>query len=118
MMEVKEYAALAIRTANLETAPMCHAAMGIAGEAGEIADVVKKVVFHTKPLDRSHLLEEVGDLLWYVNLMIHTLDSSWGEVMAANIAKLEARYPDLRFDAERANNRDTAAEQAAINKVL
>ena len=36
------------------------------------------------------------------------------EVLERNIKKLEARYPGLRFDADRANNRDTAAEQEAM----
>lgn len=117
-MELKEYSELAIRTADLNNSPIIHGVMGINGEAGEIIDLVKKSVFYGRELDGKLLIEEIGDMLWYTNLLIHAAGSTWGEVMAANIAKLEARYPDLRFDADRANNRDTDAEQAAINRVL
>jgi len=38
-------------------------------------------------------------------------------VLSVNISKLEARYPDLKFDAERCLNRDLAAEKAAMESV-
>lgn len=115
-MNIKEYAPLALRTAralDYENS-MLNAALGLTGEAGEVADTVKKVIFHDKPLDRDHLIAELGDICWYLNLMIHALGTSWDEVMERNIKKLETRYPDLRFDAGRANNRDVEAEKRAM----
>ena len=44
------------------------AALGLNGEAGEIADHVKKVMFHGHPLDdatRDKIAKEIGDILWY-----------------------------------------------------
>lgn len=120
-MEANQYSELALRTAkdfgdvNMD---LMHAAAGMAGEAGEVVDVVKKVVFYGKKVDRQHLIEEMGDQLWYINLMIKKLGSTWAEVFEANIAKLEARYPGLRFDADKAINRNTDAEAEAISKVL
>lgn len=120
-MKTEQYAVLALRTAkdfgSLEMDIM-HAAAGMAGESGEVIDLVKKVIYYGKAIDRNKVLVELGDLLWYANLMIAKLDSSWAEVFDMNIAKLEARYPDLRFDADKAINRDEAAEQKAIDKVL
>jgi NTP pyrophosphatase (non-canonical NTP hydrolase) len=120
-MKTEQYSVLALRTAkdfgslNMD---IMHAAAGMSGEAGEVIDLIKKVIYYGKPIDRTKVLEEAGDLCWYLNLLITKLDSSWSEVFDMNIAKLEARYPDLRFDAEKAINRDEAAEQKAINQVI
>lgn len=113
-MDAKTYMQLALRTASEEN-KMIHACFGIGGESGEILDIVKKSVFYGKELNREHLVEEIGDALWYFNLLIHALDSSWGEVFEANIRKLEARYPNLRFEADKAVNRDKGAEKAAMS---
>ena len=120
-MNQEEYCIFALRTAPTSNisdlkSDMIHASLGIGGESGEILDIVKKHAFYGKPLDRTKLLEEIGDLLWYVNLLIHNADSDFNEVFEMNIRKLEARYPDLRFDANKAINRDTAAEAAAMEK--
>ncbi len=39
---------------------------GLFGEVGEVADIIKKSRFHGRKLDHEHLLEELGDVLWYV----------------------------------------------------
>ena len=116
-MDADTYAKLAIRTANdmgSRELNLVHAAMGIAGESGEILDLVKKVFAYGKPVDRSKLLEEVSDVLWYVSLLLGILGSSFGEVFDMNVKKLEKRYPNLRFEAEHAINRDVEAEQDAM----
>ena len=116
-MNIEQYSVLALRTAATasQQEDLQHAAMGIGGEAGEVVDIIKKVTFYKKALDRKHTLEELGDLAWYINLMIHALESNWSEVLEMNIRKLEARYPNLRFDADKAINRDTAVEQKALD---
>jgi NTP pyrophosphatase (non-canonical NTP hydrolase) len=113
-MLASDYKGLAIRTANLEKDPLIHGAMGMAGESGEVVDIIKKHIFYGKTLDRTKVLEEIGDAAWYMNLLIASLGSSWGEVFRMNIDKLSARYPDLKFDADRAINRDDEAEKRAI----
>lgn len=119
-MDINEYSKLALRTANDlgQTGDLIHAALLITSEGGEVADVIKKNFAYGRPLDRIHLLEELGDLVWGINLMIKTADLTWDQVLGANIAKLEKRYPDLRFNAEHAVNRHAQPEQDAINKVL
>ncbi len=70
-----------------------HAAMGVSGEAGELMDAVKKAVLYGKPLDTENVIEELGDLCWYMNLMMETVGTTWEEVMVRNYQKLEKRYP-------------------------
>ncbi len=68
-------------------------AIGLAGEAGEVAEHVKKGVFHSHGVDRDKLIKELGDCLWYVAALCTRLDVSMDEVMRLNIDKLRARYP-------------------------
>lgn len=116
-MEAHEYQKLALRTASNENA-ITHACFGIGGEAGEILDMVKKTMFYGKELDKTKLLLEVGDALWYFNLLISEIGSTWEEVFDMNIAKLSARYPNLKFDADKAINRNTDAEHEAVTATL
>jgi NTP pyrophosphatase (non-canonical NTP hydrolase) len=73
-------------------------AMGLAGEGGEVVDHIKKHVFHGKEIDMDYLLLELGDTLWYYTLILRTLNLSLEDVIAANVKKLEARYPDRHSD--------------------
>lgn len=96
-MTFDDYQALAERTAN-PTMPqadrLTNFALGLAGEAGETVDYLKKVLFHGHPLDRSTLEKELGDVLWYVATLATSVGLSLDAVASANIAKLKARYPD------------------------
>lgn len=67
--------------------------LGLAGEGGEVADILKKHVFHGKALDTAHLFEEVGDVLWYLDRLCWLMGWTLEEVMQANVAKLRKRYP-------------------------
>ena len=70
-----------------------HAAMGISGEAGELMDAIKKHILYNKPLDVTNVKEELGDLCWYMSLMLDAVGSSFEEVMKMNHDKLEKRFP-------------------------
>lgn len=69
-------------------------ALGLAGEAGEVADTIKKAVFHQHGINRDELIKELGDVLWYVAALCSKLDVPLSEVMERNIEKLKRRYPD------------------------
>jgi NTP pyrophosphatase (non-canonical NTP hydrolase) len=69
-------------------------ALGIAGEGGEVVELVKKHRYHGKPLDRAALCAELGDLLWYVAEMASAAGLDLEGIAGENIAKLRARYPD------------------------
>lgn len=79
-------------------------ALGIAGEAGEVADLIKKHVAHGHELDEAKLTRELGDVLWYVAALAHDIGVSLSTVAHENVEKLKARYPD-GFDRERSKNR-------------
>ncbi len=83
-------------------------ALGLAGEAGEVADTIKKAVFHQHGLDRDLLIKELGDVLWYVAALCSKLDVPLSEVMERNIAKLRKRYPDGYSAADSLARRDLA----------
>lgn len=72
---------------------LIHSVLGIAGEAGELTDAVKKHILYNKPLDVVNVKEECGDLLWYMALILDQVGSSFEEVMQMNHDKLEKRYP-------------------------
>lgn len=119
-MDIETYSKLALRTAPegyTHRDNVIHAALGIGGEAGEILDHVKKAAFNDRALDHEHLVAEVGDLMWYLNLLVLSLGPTWGHVLAVNIAKLETRYKGGKFDADLSLNRDLAAEKAAMESV-
>lgn len=69
-----------------------HAATGIAGEAGEILDITKKVWVYNKPLDIDHLIEELGDLRFYYQSMLELFGFTDRQIIAANMLKLKKRY--------------------------
>ncbi len=109
-MNFDQYSQLAIRTANSDRLPdeiskLNNAALGLAGEGGEIADHIKKHIFQGHPLDRAKLLKEAGDVLWYVNLLASALDVPLDSVAAMNIQKLEDRYPGGVFTVAASVNR-------------
>ena len=104
MLEGNEYQELAMRTANEECRNLSNVGLGLTGEAGECADIIKKHLHHEHPLDREHLLKELGDVLWYVALGCELLGETLENVMYMNIDKLKARYPE-GFDPDKSLNR-------------
>ncbi|MDQ3802516.1 MAG: nucleoside triphosphate pyrophosphohydrolase family protein [Acidobacteriota bacterium] len=69
-------------------------AIGLAGEAGEVAEVVKKAIYHQQGIDMEKMKKELGDVLWYVAALCSHLDISLEDVMRHNVEKLRARYPE------------------------
>lgn len=70
------------------------AALGLVGEAAEVSEAVKKHIGHGHELDTLAMLEELGDVLWYVAEMAAILGAELGVVAGMNVAKLRKRYPD------------------------
>lgn len=101
-----QYQALAERTAGTPE-PQARKAMvglGIAGEAGEVADLVKKELYHGHAPDPAKIADELGDVLWYVAICSSVYGLRLSEVAQGNVDKLRSRYPE-GFDPLRSQNR-------------
>lgn len=80
-----------------DDAHLLHMVVGISGEAGELLDAVKKSVIYRKPLDRENVIEELGDLEFYMEGLRQGLGITRQETIDANIAKLSKRYEGLQY---------------------
>lgn len=124
-MSPKEFVVGALRTCSPTTDAMVerltegnkvqllHALIGIVTESGELFDQFKKHIFYGKPLDLVNLQEELGDLMWYIAILLDYLGISLEEIMAQNNAKLRARYPE-KFTEDNALNRDLDGERKVL----
>mgnify|MGYP001579529104 CR=1 FL=1 len=103
-MTLKEYCIAAKRTcaALTENEMLDHAVLGMAGEAGEIANLWKQQKHQKRLIDYSGLEEELGDLMWHVAEMCSFDSELLERILRRNITKLQRRYPD-GFDSVRGN---------------
>lgn len=100
------------QNAALRTAPdlpwrdlTLNGVLGLCGESGECADMVKKAMFQGHTLDKEHLAKELGDVAWYLSITAFAIGYDLEEVLQMNVDKLRKRYPD-GFDTERSQNRE------------
>lgn len=108
-MTFNEYQKGCLRTASSITLAtkdnmLLNGVLGAVGEAGELADLLKKEMFHGHPHDREHYIKECGDVLYYLALVAEALGTTLEEVAITNNKKLWARYPD-GFDREKSMHR-------------
>ena len=87
-----------------DTEPMMalHAALGVAGEAGELADAIKKEYIYGKPRNRENVVEELGDLRFFIQAVMNHYGITESEVLQENGNKLAKRYNGLRYSGEAA----------------
>ncbi|RME05558.1 MAG: nucleotide pyrophosphohydrolase [Anaerolineae bacterium] len=108
-MELNEYQRMAQRTAGAggraHERRLMVAALGLAGEAGEFANLVKKLTAHKHFITNAELADELGDVLWYLAEAATVCGLDLDVIAYRNIEKLKERYPK-GFDPERSRNRD------------
>lgn len=95
-MELNKYQEIALRTHNVEqnmSEALTNYALGLTGEAGEVADNIKKHIFHGHDLNKDEIVKELGDVLWYVSSLASMCDVTLDEVAGHNLNKLGNRYP-------------------------
>jgi NTP pyrophosphatase (non-canonical NTP hydrolase) len=80
-------------------------AMGISGEAGEVTDYIKKVLYHSHELSKEELAKELGDVLWYLTYLTELIGYSLSDIAELNLNKLKKRYPE-GWNTERSINRE------------
>jgi len=100
-MDATEFQAASVATMNQQTRDLqpweyqlLNASAGLAGESGEFLDLVKKIVFHDKPVNLTKVIEELGDVQFYMAFICHTLRLDLSDIMARNVEKLKKRYPN------------------------
>lgn len=105
-MDLNEYQRLAQRTSNTKTKSdkIENGLMGLNGEAGECIDVLKKYYFQGHELDKDKLVDELGDVMWYIAETCVGLNITMSEVAEHNIGKLKMRYPE-GFESEKSIHR-------------
>ncbi len=93
-MSLNEYQQCALETA-VYPSPIIYPALGICGEAGEIADKVKKVMCDENGVftlaNKYEIAKEVGDVLWGIANIAHDLGYSLEEIARMNYNKLKSR---------------------------
>jgi NTP pyrophosphatase (non-canonical NTP hydrolase) len=102
LQNIDSYVGLAMRTLAADVAEDkfkmdMNACTGLSSETGEINEIMKKHYFHGHEINQKgpdHLKKELGDLMWYFALMCWSNNLVPSEILALNIKKLEARYPD------------------------
>lgn len=97
-----------LNNAGVDVSRLITGSIGLAGEAGELAEIVKKVLFHGKEYNAdisTHLKKELGDIIWYWTQTSMALGIDPNEVIAENVRKLEARYPGGEFNPHFSENR-------------
>lgn len=95
MMNLNDYQDQANDTAIYPTsARLTYPALGLTGEAGEVADKVKKLIRDQKELtaqERVEIAKEVGDVLWYIAAMARDLGIDMETMARMNLEKLASR---------------------------
>lgn len=107
-MTINEYQKEAMRTASgidyENNGMLINAALGLCGEGGEVADIVKKATFQGHKLDKEHIAKELGDVAWYLAVGAQAIGYDLETIFQMNVDKLRARYPD-GFSADKSLHR-------------
>lgn len=106
-MQTHHFTKDVIRTVNKTLEPNEHitnAALGLTGEAGEVAEIVKKAMFQGHCLNQDKIAEELGDVMFYVAYMADTIGMTLDQIMSQNVTKRRNRYPD-GFSVQKSVNR-------------
>jgi len=82
-----------------------HMAIGVSGEAGELLDAIKKAVIYRKPIALDNVIEELGDLEFYMEGLRTALQITRGQCLEENILKLQERYAQLKYTDKDAQER-------------
>jgi NTP pyrophosphatase (non-canonical NTP hydrolase) len=107
-LNFKEYQEKALKTKgkyNDSLDQMINGVMGLNGEAGEVIDMVKKYMYQGHGLSKEEVIDELGDTLWYINLIANSINMSLEDIAKYNIDKLQKRYPKGCFRIEDSVNR-------------
>lgn len=92
-MEFNEYQKKANKTLLGNEQVLTNCALGLAGESGQVVNLVKNYTFRGADLNKEQLTKEMGDVLWYLSQVAQWADIPFEEVAQKNIKDLAKRYP-------------------------
>ncbi|MEE6674703.1 nucleoside triphosphate pyrophosphohydrolase family protein [Pediococcus acidilactici] len=92
-MEFNEYQKKANKTLLGNEQVLTNCALGLAGESGQVVNLVKNYTFRGADLDKEQLTKEMGDVLWYLSQVAQWADIPFEKVAEKNIKNLAKRYP-------------------------
>ncbi len=95
-MTFSDFQKLSLRTSRSEPhrERLMVQSLGLAGEAGEVGQLVKKWAWHGKELDADKFKDELSDVLWYVSDLASALGINLDDIAMHNVEKLRKRYPE------------------------
>jgi NTP pyrophosphatase (non-canonical NTP hydrolase) len=79
--------------------------IGVAGEAGELLDAIKKATIYRMPIDRENVVEELGDIEFFLEGIRQQVGITRDETLDGNIAKLRVRYEGFKYSNQAAQDR-------------
>ena len=97
MIGINNYQKEALRTINVKLTDIQqleNGLMGLNGEAGECIDILKKHLFQGHELDIEKLVNELGDVAWYLAVSANSIGYDLDTIFKMNIEKLKTRYPE------------------------
>lgn len=83
--------------------------IGLSGETGELAELIKHDIFYGQPVDKMKVAKEIGDVLWYLGALADSYDIQLQDVLELNKAKIDHRY-DGEYNQEGSAERHTREE--------
>nr|WP_314636570.1 nucleoside triphosphate pyrophosphohydrolase family protein [uncultured Oribacterium sp.] len=109
-MTINEYQKEALKTASGMSHKnaldkLMNGVLGLTGESGEVADILKKHCYQGHALEVEHIAIELGDIAWYIAFTANVLGYDFETILQMNVDKLRKRYPD-GFSAERSIHRE------------
>lgn len=116
-----EYQEAALRTAkdmgSLQQ-NLIHAGLGIASEAGEVTSTIKAACIYNKEIDIANLMEEAGDIMWYLALLAKCMGTTLEDIAKDNIRKLRTRFPSGYSDLDAQMRWDKVTEVSPYSRLV
>lgn len=103
----------AVHADDKKAIDLLHGIIGKATEAGEMLEALFSAVIEHKPMDRTNIIEEVGDGHWYDAIILEAVSGNFADTQRINIAKLRARFPE-KFSETKAIIRDIPHERTVL----
>ena len=118
---VEEYKEFAFKCfnenpANNRILDLLNLTLALNTEAGEYGDIIKKAIFFSKPIKKSDLCDELGDIAFYLFNTLTFLDLDLKDVLLGNVIKINERYPNGRQKNFAHNVRNKREEKKKIDE--